>query len=157
MTQTQLGNITFGALYHSTLGFDDTLRDFERLLTSSKPVAFPPHNIYKVGDNYYVELAAAGFTRAELEITVEDGYLIIRGNSLSIPDDSVEYIHKGIGTRSFTKKLKLLDTIVVKGAEYKDGILRIHLKNVIPEEKLARKIEIGEQLPSPLNKQLLTE
>jgi len=88
---------------------------------------------------------------------VEDGQLIIRGTSLTNPDDSVEYIHRGIGTRSFTKKLKLLETIEVKGAEYKDGILRIHLKNVIPEEKLPRKIQIGEQLPFETNKQLLTE
>jgi len=51
MTQTQLGNITFGPLYHSTLGFDSTFREFERMLTSSKPATFPPHNIYKVGEN----------------------------------------------------------------------------------------------------------
>jgi hypothetical protein len=57
--------------------------------------------------------------------------------------DSGEYLHRGIGLRSFTKTLRLADTVEVQGAEYKDGILRIGLVNVIPDHKKPRKIEIG--------------
>jgi len=58
----------------------------------------------------------------------------------------VTYLHRGIGTRSFTKQLTIADTVEVKGAEFKDGILRVGLENVIPEAKKPRKIEIGNEL-----------
>ena len=62
----------------------------------------------------------------------------------------------GIGTTSFTKTLKIADTVEVKGAEFKDGILRVGLENVIPEHKKPRKIEIGENLKE-FKPQLLQE
>jgi len=58
----------------------------------------------------------------------------------------ITYLHKGIGLRAFAKTLKIADTVEVRGAEYKDGILRIGLENVIPENKKPRKIEIGKEL-----------
>jgi molecular chaperone IbpA len=61
-------------------------------------------------------------------------------------ETEVTYLHRGIGTRSFTKTLTVADTIEVKGAEFKDGILRIGLENIIPEHKKPRKIEIGSEL-----------
>jgi molecular chaperone IbpA len=61
-------------------------------------------------------------------------------------ESDVQYLHKGIGTRSFTKTITVADTIEVKGAEFKDGILRIGLENIIPEHKKPRKIEIGNDL-----------
>lgn len=153
---TQIGKISFGPLYNSTLGFDSVFRDFERLLSPVNPTNFPPHNIYKSSEkDYYVEIATAGFSIDELEILVENDYLIIKGDSISGHKD-IEYIHKGISAKSFIKKLKLLDTIKVVSADYIDGILKIHLYNNISENKQSAKIEIN----SPnrdLTKQLLTE
>jgi molecular chaperone IbpA len=71
-------------------------------------------------------------------------------------ESSVQYLHKGIGTRSFTKTLTIADTIEVKGAEFKDGILRIGLENIVPEHKKPRKIEIGSELKE-FKSQLLQE
>ncbi len=65
-------------------------------------------------------------------------------------------IYKGIGTRSFTKTLTIADTVEVKGAEFKDGILRIGLENIIPEHKKPHKIAIGESLKE-FKPQLLQE
>jgi molecular chaperone IbpA len=65
-------------------------------------------------------------------------------------------VYRGIATRSFTKSIRLIDTIEVRGAEFKDGILRIALENVIPENKKPRKIEIGNSLKLP-KAQLLQE
>jgi len=144
-----LGRISFGPLHHSTLGFDRFFDEAERLLktdlTKVSP-AFPPHNIIKLDDNrYLVELAVAGFAEAEIDILVEDNNLIIKGEKKD-KDTDVTYIHRGIGTRSFTKTLTVADTVEVRGAEFKDGILKIGLENVIPDHKKPRKIEIGEQL-----------
>jgi molecular chaperone IbpA len=117
---------------------------------------FPPHNILKLDDSrYIVELAVAGFSKDEIEISVEDGTLNVKGEKKEKETD-IQYIHRGIGTRSFTKTLTIADTIEVKGAEFKDGILRIGLENIVPEHKKPRKIEIGSELKE-FKPQLLQE
>jgi molecular chaperone IbpA len=141
--------ISFSPLTHTTLGFEKFFDDVEKLLSTDiqKTVSnFPPHNIVKLDDNrYLVELAVAGFSRDDIEISVEDNTLMIRGEKKD-KDESITYIHRGIGTRSFTKSLTIADTVEVRGAEFKDGILRVALENVIPEHKKPRKIEISNNL-----------
>lgn len=149
---TLANRFSFTPLYHSTLGFENLFNEVERMLeatTEKTNHSFPPHNIVKVDDYHYVvELAVAGYSKDEIEITVDDGHLIVKGNkdekNAELAD--ITYLHKGIGLRAFTKTLKIADTVEVHGAEYKDGILRIGLENVIPENKKPRKIEIGKEL-----------
>ena len=154
-----LGRISFGPLTQSTLGFDRFFDDVEKLLNmdvQKNVTNFPPHNIIKLDDcRYVVELAIAGFSKDEIGISVEDGTLTVKGEKKE-KDVDVQYIHRGIGTRSFTKTLTIADTIEVKGAEFKDGILRIGLENIVPEHKKPRKIEIGENLKE-FKPQLLQE
>lgn len=146
-------------LYPRTLGFDRLFDQIEKVFESvDNPTLdkFPPHNIVKLNDTQYVvELAVAGFSKKDIDITVEDGSLVIKGTKAE-EDDKVEYLHRGIGTRAFTKTIKLADTVQVSGAEFKDGILRVGLQNIIPEEKKPRKIEIGKELTF-LKPELLTE
>ena len=139
--------ISFVPLYQSTLGFDKFFDDVEKLLTMDiQKSTFPPHNILKLDDTrYIVELAIAGFSKDEIDISVNAGVLTVKGEKED-KENEVHYLHKGIGTRSFTKTITVADTIEVKGAEFKDGILRIGLENVIPEHKKPRKIEIGNDL-----------
>jgi molecular chaperone IbpA len=138
--------ISFGNLYPSTLGFETMLRDIESIMQNSVETVsdkFPPHNIIKVNDtNYMVELAIAGFDEKEIDITVKDGLMTIKGEKQQA-DNEVNYLHKGIGTRSFSKTIRLADTIEVQGAAFKNGILSIGLENIIPESKKPKKIEIG--------------
>lgn len=154
-----LGRISFGPLAHTTLGFERFFDDVERLLSSDiqkATTSFPPHNILKLDDSrYVVELAVAGFTKDEIEIAVQDGTLTIKGEKQD-KETETTYLHRGIGTRSFTKSLTVADTIEVKGAEFKDGILKIGLENIIPEHKKPRKIEIGNELKE-FKPQLLQE
>ena len=144
-----VGRIHFGPLAHTTLGFERFFDDVEKLLNMDVQKvnqSFPPHNIIKLDDTrYVVELAVAGFSKEEIEITAEDGTLTITGEKKEGQAD-IQYLHRGIGTRSFTKKLTIADTIEVQGAEFKDGILRVGLINVIPEHKKPKKIEIGKEL-----------
>lgn len=152
-----VGRIAFGPLFHQTLGFENFIRDVESILNETKPVNnFPPHNIIKIDDNKYaVELAVAGFSKDEIDIQVQENTLTIKGEKIE-GTPNLEYLHRGIGTRSFTKSITIADTIEVKGAEYKDGILRIGLENIIPEHKKPRKIEIGNELKT-FHPQLLQE
>jgi len=151
--------VHFGHLYPSTLGFDRMFNTLEAMLdtvpnTSDK---FPPHNIIKLDDQkYVVELAVAGFNEDEIDITVEDGVLKIAGEKKET-EDEIEYLHKGIGTRSFTKSIKLIDTVEVHGAQYKNGILKIGLENVIPDHKKPKKVEINKKGVKFFKQDLLTE
>ena len=135
------------------------LQEVEDLLAAPVNQSFPPHNIIKVDDyQYVVELAIAGFTKQEVTITLKDGMLEIKGQKNPDRDD-IQYLHKGIGTRSFVKTITLADTVEVRGAEFKDGILRIALENVVPESKKPRNIEIGDSIPTLVakEKELLVE
>jgi len=143
-------------MLHHTLGFENFIRDVETIINSDKPItSFPPHNIIKADENkYVVELAVAGFSKDEIDIQVQENTLTIKGEKSEKPN--ITYLHRGIGTRSFTKEITIAETIVVHGAEFNDGILRIGLENIIPESKKPRKIEIGKELKN-FKPQLLQE
>lgn len=135
------------SLLPSTVGFDrllSTFEEFDNLLThGAKVQSYPPYNILKEdNENYTIELAVSGFKRDEIEITSEGGKLYVNG-SIKTARTSDKYLHRGIGTRDFSHKFVLSDTIVVKNADIVDGLLVISLVNIIPEEKKPRKIEIG--------------
>ena len=87
-------DFTLGPLVHSTLGFERVFDDVERILNNRPASSFPPHNILKVNDNkYVVELAVAGYNKDEIDITVEDNSLIIKGEKPEKDVEGVEYLH----------------------------------------------------------------
>lgn len=146
-------------LWPTHVGFDRFFQDIERALNTQEQVStFPPHNVVKVDDNkYIVELAIAGFSKNEINIITTDGVLEVSGQKEpSIKEDDRKYLHKGIGTRSFMKKLQLAEHTVINGASFKDGILSIYLENIVPEEKKARIVPIDDEF-IPASKQLLNE
>lgn len=154
-----VGRVAFGPYSSSMLGFDGIFNDVEKFLNSFDVTSksnYPPHNIIRNGNQYIVEVAAAGFDQNDIDITVEDGYLIIKGERTEKQSSEHVFVHKGIGTRSFTKTLKIADTIVVKGAEFVNGILRVYMENVIPEHQKPRRILIGGPV-GETKPQLLTE
>lgn len=139
--------------FNHFIGLESIARELDRMSTNHVIEKYPPHNIAKVEDNkYVVELATAGFRQDELSVVVEDKVLKISGEQKHIED--VEYLQKGISTKSFVKTIPLIDTVEVRGAEYVDGILRVSLENVIPEERKPKNIPI---LGMYQEQQLLTE
>ena len=135
--------ITFGPLFNHFVGLETLAAQMERF-AEQQPVIekYPPHNILKQEDNkYVVELATAGFKQNELSIEVKDNVLKIVGQQ-SEDSSNIQYLQKGISTKSFVKTIPLVDTIEVRGAEYVDGILRIGLENVIPEHRKPKTIPI---------------
>lgn len=149
-------------LWPASVGFDRIFRDVENMLNQvEQSTSFPPHNIIKIDDNQYlVELAVAGFKKNDITIKIIDGILEIRGEK-SNEDKDVQYLHKGIGTRSFVKTIRLAETVEVGGAQFKDGILTIGLENIVPDHKKPRIIQINDEgfIPTytPDRKELLTE
>ena len=139
-----------------TVGFDDVFKDLQDMAKNIKTVSYPPYNIKQVSENKYViEMAVAGFGKAELDIELKEGELTITGNHATEEGD---YIHQGIANRAFTRKFTLADTVVVKNAELVNGLLKVALERYIPEEKKAKKIDIMDPFGvQETTKQLLTE
>ena len=138
----------FNQLRPVTIGFDNVFDHFERMFdhqfdTLTVP-SFPPYNIVKTGDNKYdVELAIAGFNKKDIDVTVEDGILTIKSIKEAKEDKEKDgVIHKGIAKRYFSKAFTISEDVEVKGAELKDGLLKVSLERIIPENRKARTINI---------------
>jgi len=129
------------------LGFDEIERVLDRV-TKTTNDGYPPYNIERIRRREEVEgstdiiritLAVAGFSDAELDITLEENQLTIRGNQRD--DEDREFLHRGIAARQFQRSFVLAEGLEIKAAELENGLLSISL--VLPEvEKLIRKIDI---------------
>lgn len=141
----------------SMIGFDDMIRKMSNFGDIKVP-GYPPYNIRKIDENKYViEMAVAGFGKQDLEIELKEGVLTIKGNVTTNSNDS-EYIFKGIADRSFSRRFTLADTVEVKNAELINGLLKVFLEKLIPENKKARKIDILDPFGiGEATKQLLQE
>jgi len=94
-------------------------------------------------NKYRLTLAVAGFSDEELEITVEDNQLIVRGRKIPIGRDEV-FLHRGIATRQFQKNFVLSDDISVIKATTVNGLLNIDLERFEIETKV-QKITISKE------------
>ena len=124
------------------IGFDRVFDAVTRLHTveGGQSNSFPPYNIKKLdAENYEIQIALAGFSKSELDISVEDGNLVVKGEQEKSEDD---FLHKGIAERNFTRTWALADEVKVTGSKLKDGVLTISLVHEIPEEKKPTSIEI---------------
>jgi HSP20 family molecular chaperone IbpA len=126
------------------LGFEEIERLIDRATKGGD--GYPPYNIERIGaangraEVLRITLAVAGFTREEIEITVEDNQLAVRGKKEEEKDR--EYLYRGIAARQFARTFVLADGIEVKGADLANGLLSIDLVRHEPE-RLVRRIEIG--------------
>lgn len=142
------------------VGFDDQFNRMAKMhddLTKHIP-NYPPYNIKKTSENTYtIELAVAGFSKSNIEITLDDGKLVVKGFTTD-DDASTDYLFKGIANRAFTRMFALNDQIEVQDAELVNGMLKVFLEKIIPEHKKPKKIEVKDESISTANKkQLLVE
>ena len=135
--------------HRSTVGFDSLFDELEnRFFTNTvqNGSSYPPYNIIKVDESKYaIELALAGFDREDVDIEIDQGDLVISGNTEDKNNiDARTYMHRGIAGRAFKRVFKLADHVEVRGAEMKNGILTVSLEKEIPEALKPRKIEVLE-------------
>ena len=112
---------------------------------------YPPFNLKKTDENVYViEMAVAGFGKQDIELTLEENKLKIAGQTTvdTLINDgvNVDYLHKGISDRPFTRTFTLADNVVVNNAKMVNGMLKIWLEHIIPEDKKPKKIDIEEEV-----------
>src|SRR5210317_942040 len=140
----------FNQLRPVTVGFDPLFDRFERmfdddLFMHGNGVNYPPYNIVKTGDyTYDIELALAGFNKKDIDVQYVDGVVSIKSVHENKEDQTGvdNVLHRGISKRQFTKSFSIADDVEVRGAELKDGLLKISLERIIPESKKPRTIEV---------------
>ena len=122
------------------IGFN---RELGRLNTAYKTnsQSYPPYDLLKLDDDtYQISLAIAGFSREDIDVSVDNGTLIIRGEIVEVTD--AEVVHKGIAGRKFVRSFALGEYMEVTSAELKDGMLHVHVVRIVPEEKKPKNIKI---------------
>jgi len=117
---------------------------------SAATAGYPPFNLKKTDDNVYViEMAVAGFGKQDIELTLEDNKLKIAGHTsidtLSEDGISQQFLHKGISDRPFQRTFSLADNVVVNNAQMVNGLLKIWLEHIIPEDKKPKRINIDDE------------
>ena len=138
----------FNQLRPFTVGYDNVFDRFETMFDNdhffTTTSNYPPYNIVKTGDyTYDIELALAGFGKKDIEVNYADSQLQIR----SVKDEKAEedaegVLHKGISKRQFSRTFTIADDVEIKGAELKDGLLKVSLEKIIPDNKKPRTIKI---------------
>ncbi len=150
MTFNKLPSI-FNQLRPLSIGFDNIFDHFENFfeegedyVRSSLTSTFPFYNIVKKGDNKFdIEVALAGYDKKDIAVEYADNILTLKSVKETKSDKEKDgVIHQGIAKRSFTKAFTVSDDVEIKGAELKNGLLKISLEKIIPEGKKPKTIAI---------------
>ena len=140
----KLTTLDLTPFYRNTVGLD---RLFDTMLNrvdlnAGKIDNYPPYNIVKTDEDHYeIQLAVAGFKSDEIDISIQDGQLIIKSDKTQT-EETIDYLHRGISNRSFIRTFTLADYMEVNSAQFQDGILSIKLERLVPDSMKPRKIQI---------------
>lgn len=133
-------------LFRSTVGFDRFSNLFDTLMEGADNTpSYPPYNIEKTGeDDYKITVAVAGFKEEDLDITLHENLLTVRGKMQpEKSENKSEFLYKGIANRAFERKFSLADHVKVVGASLENGLLTVGLVREVPEAQKPRMIAIN--------------
>ena len=149
MTNHKAIQSIFTNLRPFTVGFDDMFNHFDHMVDHLPHMTannYPPYNIVKTGSlTYDIEVALACYSKKDVSVTYEDNVLKIesvKSKEEKEVEDNDGVLHKGIAKRNFMKHFTIADDVEVKGAELKDGLLKVSLEKIVPDHRKARTINI---------------
>jgi len=133
-------SIGFDSIFDHFENFFDDDQDFHSSLTST----FPFYNIVKKGNNQFdIEVALAGYDKKDIVVEYEDNLLRIKSVKETKSDKEKDgVIHQGIAKRYFSKAFTIADDVEIEGAELKNGLLKVSLKQIIPAGKKLKTITV---------------
>ena len=125
------------------IGLEDMFRRLDTLADSSASTNYPHYNIIKTDDHTQVlEVALAGWKKEDIEVSLEQWVLNISVQT-SDKDEVGQYVHKGIAKRTFSRNWQLSDDVQIEDVTYENGLLRITLRRVVPEEQKRKVFDIS--------------
>ncbi|MFT9399608.1 Hsp20 family protein [Acetobacter sp.] len=132
----------FAPLFRSAIGFDRLAQVMDTAARTAASPSYPPYDIAKTGnDSYSLTMAIAGFGADDIELVVQDNTLVVSGR-VSEPQNEGEILHRGIARRAFERRFALADHVEVTGAEMNNGLLRIAVRQIVPEALKPRRIPV---------------
>ncbi len=132
-------------LFRHSVGFDRFDDLINNALRADQSGGYPPYDIIRDADGRYrIVMAVAGFRESELNITVQENELRVSGRVEVAANDEEgrTWLHRGIARRAFERTFRLADHVRVTGAALKDGLLTVHLEQLVPEEAKPRMVPI---------------
>lgn len=142
-TTLSLRSLDIPSIHKFAVGFDQMFDDLLRHTSNNQSTNYPPYNVVKFSeDKFAIEIAVAGFKDGDIDVTVEKNQLTVKGDKAMALNEGVEYLHRGISSRSFVRSWTLADHVEVTGASVSDGILIVNLERIIPEESKPKRIAI---------------
>ena len=143
-----LRSLDIPSIHKFAVGFDNVFDELLRInAQQANGTNYPPYNVVKHDDDHFaIELAVAGFNIGDISITLEKNLLTIKGEQTQTLDElekEVEYLHRGISARNFTRTFTLAEHVEVTGAASENGILKIELERKVPEEQKPKTIGIS--------------
>ena len=137
-------NANFDKFFIGSDHLAKTLKQATDMVANTITTNYPPYNVKKIDDNKYViEMAVAGFGKQDIELTLEQNKLVIKGETKS--DSDTNYIYKGIADRGFLRQFTLADNVVVDNAQLVNGMLKVWLEHFVPESQKPKKIDIKDE------------
>jgi len=131
------------ALNRALVGFDRIFDDLEHRFANQLSTNYPPYNVLKRDeDTYEIQIAVSGFAAEEVTVEVDQNQLVIKGQRSSSAEDEVEFLHRGLAARDFTRTFTLAEHMEVGEGKIKNGILSVEIKRVVPEALKPRQIRI---------------
>lgn len=132
----------FAPLFRTAIGFDRVARLVDTAANAPNGAGYPPYNIEKESETgYLLTMALAGFGPDDVDVTLNDNTLIIKG-SVPPATRTTEILHRGIATRAFERRFVLADHIEIGSAELRNGLLTIAVTRVTPEALKPRRIPV---------------
>jgi HSP20 family molecular chaperone IbpA len=123
------------------LGFDDLERALDKVSRAGAD-GYPPYNIERIAasggepERLRITLAVAGFSEDQVDVTVEENQLLIRGRQKEDQKETRDYLYRGIAARQFQRAFLLAEGMQVRSAELAQGLLSVDLVRPQPERRV---------------------
>ena len=136
-------NAVVDAAQKYSVGFDDLFYRLHSYGMGSVNEAYPPYNIVEESNiKWRIEVALAGWSREEIEVSTESNVLLVRSVASKAKGEE-EYMHRGISTRTFARGFNLSDDVEVGDVKFNNGLLTIELKRIIPDHQKLKVYDIS--------------
>ena len=128
-------------IHRNSIGLEDWMRRLDNAFEAGD-VNYPPYNLVKETDTRYrLELAIAGFSKDDVEVTTESNKLTVEGKQKDT--DTVEYVYRGLASRDFTRTWTLSDDVEVNKVDFTNGLLTVRLNKIVPDHQKRKVYEIA--------------
>ena len=136
-------NAVVDAAERYSVGLDDIFYRLHSYGMGTANEAYPPYNLVKESEvKWRIEMALAGWDKDEFEVSTESNVLLIRSKSAKAKGEE-EYMHRGVATRTFARGFNLSDDVEVGDVKYKDGMLTIELRKIIPDHQKLKVYDVN--------------